>query len=271
MIRSVVGVSSISTPLVGGWLIVDGVPMFHRFCESAGHGSAPVVHVHGLAISGTYLEPTAALLADRYRTYVPDLPGMGRSMATDGTADVNGLARSLRAYCDAVGIDRAAFVGNSLGCHVIVEFARLFPQRISNAVLVSPVGGPHNRPLARVIVQMVRDALREPRSLLPIAVGDYLRCGVLRSWSMFRGMVRYPLIERLAGLSVPALVVVGRRDPLVRRSRAQALSTPSHVDAVEVAGAHALNFSSPDVIAQLAEAHIAASTAVTTSRNEQAI
>jgi pimeloyl-ACP methyl ester carboxylesterase len=37
--------------------------------------------MHGFGISGTYLEPTAALLAPHYRTFVPDLPGMGRSIA----------------------------------------------------------------------------------------------------------------------------------------------------------------------------------------------
>ena len=47
-----------------------------------------IVHVHGFGISGTYLEPTAALLAPRHRTYVPDLPGMGRSMRPDRPLDL---------------------------------------------------------------------------------------------------------------------------------------------------------------------------------------
>src|SRR5690349_2655970 len=71
-------------PLQPEWLIVDHLPMFHRHhqpSESADdHGVEAIVHVHGFGISGTYLEPTAAVLATRYRTFVPDLPGMGRSL-----------------------------------------------------------------------------------------------------------------------------------------------------------------------------------------------
>ena len=53
-----------------------------------------MVHVHGFGISGTYLEPTAALLASHYRTFVPDLPGMGRSIRPAGGLDLPGLAKA---------------------------------------------------------------------------------------------------------------------------------------------------------------------------------
>ena len=44
--------------------------------------------------------------------------------------DLPGLARALMAYCDAVGVERATLVGNSLGCPIIVEVATAFPDRI---------------------------------------------------------------------------------------------------------------------------------------------
>ena len=71
-------------PLTPGWVIVNGLPVFHRFCLDAGSDADAMVHVHGFGISGTYLEPTAALLAPHYRTFVPDLPGMGRSIRPEG-------------------------------------------------------------------------------------------------------------------------------------------------------------------------------------------
>ena len=162
-------------PLVPGWVIVDGLPVFHRVCLDAGPGADSIVHVHGFGISGTYLEPTAARLAPRHNTFVPDLPGMGRSMRPERTLDLPGLARALASYCDAVGVERATFVGNSLGCPIILEFATTFPDRIKRAVLVSPAGGPNNRPLGRALRQMAMDGPREPLSMLPIAVRDYLR------------------------------------------------------------------------------------------------
>ncbi len=148
-----------------GWLIVEGFPMYHRECRMAGPGAPAMVHVHGFGISGTYLEPTAALLTPRFRTFVPDLPGMGRSMRHDRPLDLPGLAKALVSYCDAVGVDKATFVGNSLGCPIICEIAAAFPERIERAVLVSPAGGQTNQPLGRAIGQMVLDAPREPLAL----------------------------------------------------------------------------------------------------------
>ena len=243
-------------PLEGGWVLVDGRPLFHRVCLEAGPDAAAIIHVHGFGISGTYLEPTAALLATRYRTYVPDLPGMGRSMRPPVPLDVSGLARALVSYCDAVGVERATFVGNSLGCPIIVELATTSPERIDRAVLVSPAGGPNNQPLPRAIRQMATDALREPLSLVPIAVRDYLRFGVLQGMSLFKAMTRYPTLERLPNLAVPTLVIAGARDPLVRIDRVHVLAALPHVDAVKVPGAHALNFSSPELVADLIAAHL---------------
>jgi pimeloyl-ACP methyl ester carboxylesterase len=244
-------------PLVPGWVIVDGLPVFHRTCLDAGPDADAIVHVHGFGISGTYLEPTAARLAPRHRTYVPDLPGMGRSIRPERPLDLPGLARALMSYCDAVGVETATFVGNSLGCPIIVEVATAFPDRIERAVLVSPAGGPNNRPLGRVIRQMLVDGLREPPSMLPIAVRDYLRFGVLQGRALFGAMTRYPTLERLPNLVVPTLVIVGERDPLVRIERAHVLAVLPHVDAVKVPGAHAQNYSAPELIAELVEAHAA--------------
>jgi pimeloyl-ACP methyl ester carboxylesterase len=241
-------------PLLPGWVVVDGLPMYHRYSLDAPADAPAVVHVHGFGISGTYLERTAALLAPRYRTYVPDLPGMGRSMRPEKTHDLPGLARALIGYCDAVGVDRATFVGNSLGCPIIIELTSSFPDRIERAVLVSPAGGPDTQPMGRAIRRMIADAPREPIGLLPIAVGDYLRFGLLQGWSLFKSMTAYPTLERLRNLIVPTLVVAGLRDPLVRIERVHVFSRLPHVDAVGVTGAHALNFSHPELIAGLIEA-----------------
>jgi pimeloyl-ACP methyl ester carboxylesterase len=165
--------------------------------------------------------------------------------------DIPGLATALIHYLDAVGVDRATFVGNSLGCPVIIEVAATYPQRIGRAVLVSPAGGPNNQPLPRALRQMATDGLREPPGMWPIAMRDYLRFGVPQSLSLFAAMTRYPTLERLPELVVPTLVVAGSRDPLVRQDRIHVLSALAHVQAVRVAGAHALNFSRPQPLADL--------------------
>ncbi|WP_168207525.1 alpha/beta fold hydrolase [Microlunatus elymi] len=243
-------------PLEPEWLIVDGLPLFHRMALRAGPDAPAIVHVHGFGVSGTYLEPTAALLATRYRTFVPDLPGVGRSIRPRHGLDLGGMARALVSYCDTVGVERPILVGNSLGGSIIIEFASQYPDRISHAVLVSPAGGPNNLPLVRAIRQMALDGFRESPPMLRIAVRDYLRFGVIQSLDLFKAMTHYPTLERLHHLDAPTLVVVGERDPLVNLSRAFVLATVPHVRAVKVPGAHALNHSQPEVIADLVAAHV---------------
>ena len=239
-----------------GWLIVDGYPMYHRESRSAGDDAPAIVHVHGFGISGTYLEPTAARLTKRFRTFVPDLPGMGRSMRRERSLDLPDLAKALMSYCDAVGVETATFVGNSLGCPIICEIAASYPDRIERAVLVSPAGGPTNQPMGRAIGQMALDGSREPLGMVPIAVRDYLRFGVVQSWRLFKSMTAFPTLERVRHLDMPTLLVAGARDPLVHVDRVKVFSGLPHVSAVRVPGAHALNFSAPELIAALIEAHV---------------
>ena len=241
-------------PLQPGWVVVDGMPMYHSMALDAPAGAPTLVHVHGFGISGTYLERTAALLAPKYTTYVPDLPGMGRSMRPRPPLDLQGLAEALIHYLDAVGVEQATFVGNSLGCPIIIEVASSFPERIERAVLVSPAGGPNNQPMGRAIRQMMFDAPREPVGLLPIAVGDYLRFGFIQGWDLFKSMTAYPTLDRLRNLVVPTLVIAGVRDPLLKIERVHVFSGLPHVDAVSVTGAHALNFSHPETISGMIDA-----------------
>ena len=116
--------------------------MYQRSALEAPADAPTIVHVHGFGISGTYLERTAVLLAPSYRTYVPDLPGMGRSMRPTPTHDLPALARALIHYLDAIGVERATFVGNSLGCPIIVEIATSFPDRMDRALRRSRVSAP---------------------------------------------------------------------------------------------------------------------------------
>jgi pimeloyl-ACP methyl ester carboxylesterase len=246
-------------PLVGRWTTVAGLRVFSRVAEVAGTTTAlPIVHVHGFAISGRYLEPTAACLAPHYPTYVPDLPGHGYSEKPSRPLNIPELAEALAGYLDSMGVPRAVILGNSSGCLVAAEFAHRYPERTERAVLVSPAGGTHNRPLIRGMVQLARDGLREPPSLARIAVPDYVRFGLGNSILAFRRMTRYPTLQRLSHVPVPFLVVIGSRDPLVSESQMEMiLRSPADVDVVRhVDAAHAINFSHPETLARLVDAYL---------------
>ena len=237
-----------ASALAERWTTIDGLDYFYR--ESQELPDAPaMMHLHGFGLSGRYLLPTAELLQDEFRTYVPDLPGFGRSSRPARPLDVPGLADAAVKFLDDRGIASATLVGNSMGCPVILEFAHRYPDRIDRAVLVSPAGGMHNQPLSRAMAQLSRDGGREPSSLVRVAAPDYLRFGVASTARMFRALMHYPSLERLLGLNIQTLVVLGDRDPLMpspARVKEIAGHAENHVLLVVIEGAaHAINFSHP--------------------------
>ena len=51
-------------PLKDVWTILDGLPLLYRTNASPPpDGARTIIHIHGFAISGTYLLPTASRLA----------------------------------------------------------------------------------------------------------------------------------------------------------------------------------------------------------------
>jgi len=237
------------------WTRIDGVDVFYRESPDAPPDAPVMVHLHGFGLSGRYLLPTAERLAGEYRTYVPDLPGFGRSWRAPRALDVPGLANAAARFLDDRGVERATLVGNSMGCPVILEFAYHYPERIERAVLVSPAGGIYNQPLRRAVGQLTWDGGREPPRMVRVAAPDYLRFGVPSTFKMFRALTQYPSLARLLELRVPTLVVLGDRDPLMppaTRVQEVANATDNHVLAVQIEGAaHAINFSHPDELAHV--------------------
>jgi pimeloyl-ACP methyl ester carboxylesterase len=237
------------------WTIVDGLPVFSRIAvDAAPAGATPLIHVHGFGISGSYLIPTARLLAPYYPTYIPDLPGYGRSYKPKTTLTIPELGHAMAAYMDEMGIEKANFIGNSMGCLIIIEFAHAYPDRIGKVILVSPAGGPHNQPIYRGLPQLVRDSVREPIRMYQVAVPDYLKFGLLNCFRLFHAMVHFPTIERLIELNIPALIVVGAKDPLISKERMKtALDVlPNLTMVFHTGAAHAVNYSHPEALASVA-------------------
>jgi pimeloyl-ACP methyl ester carboxylesterase len=243
-----------------GWvtddLDVEGRSVHCR--RSVGGTGVPLVHIHGFAISGAYLMPTARLLAGRWVNIVPDLPGYGLSEPRDHVLDIPALARALVAVLDALDIEQAVLVGNSMGCPIGLEVAHEAPERVDRLVLVSPAGGVQNQPLPRALAQLALDVVRESPRMVPVALPDYLRFGPVNGLRLFHELTLFPSLERLLHTPVPTLAVLGGRDPLMPspyRVREVGRLAPQHLAvAVVERAAHAVNFSHPLELAWAIEA-----------------
>ena len=100
----------------------------------------PVVFVHGLSGSWQNWLEQLPVFADRHRVIALDLPGFGHSEMPAERISIAGYARVLDALCDALDIDSAALVGNSMGGFISAELAIAYPQRVERLVLVSAAG-----------------------------------------------------------------------------------------------------------------------------------
>jgi pimeloyl-ACP methyl ester carboxylesterase len=101
-----------------------------------GGGVAAVVLLHGFPLTRDVWDVQAEALARTHRTIRPDLRGMGASGVGDGPYLMETLAGDVAAILDALGVERAAVVGHSLGGYVALAFARMFSERLTHFGLV---------------------------------------------------------------------------------------------------------------------------------------
>jgi pimeloyl-ACP methyl ester carboxylesterase len=118
------------------WVSVDGQPV--NVIE-LGAGS-PIVFVHGLSGSWPNWLEQLPVLAGEHRVIAMDLPGFGHSPMPRERITISGYARLLDGLLGELGVDAAAFVGNSMGGFISAEMAIAFPERVERLVLVSPAG-----------------------------------------------------------------------------------------------------------------------------------
>lgn len=194
-----------------------------RFRE-AGSGP-PVVLVHGLGVSADYWWRNGPPLADAgLRALAPDLPGFGRTAGPPGGLSVPEQATALLQWIDALALPAVTLVGHSISCQTAIELAARAPDRVAALVLAGPTGDPRPRRLLHQAIGLVRDVPRESLRLA-VEVGiAYLRAGPPRVWRTWWMGARHELAPLLPAVRAPGLVVVGSRDPVVRRDFARGLA-----------------------------------------------
>jgi pimeloyl-ACP methyl ester carboxylesterase len=104
-----------------------------------GDGPA-VVLVHGIGASVEYWRFTIEALRHDFRVIALDLPGCGKSERGTEIPTLAETADLLIAFLDQLGLDRASFIGNSMGGLVCLETALRHPERLDCLVLSSSAG-----------------------------------------------------------------------------------------------------------------------------------
>jgi pimeloyl-ACP methyl ester carboxylesterase len=207
----------------------------------------PVVMLHGLGATKMSLLPTVGALGAGFRCISLDLPGFGDSVKPIGARyDARYFAGAVVALLDALGIERAHLVGNSLGGRVALEVGLREPDRVGRLGLLAPsMAWRRERrwaPALRLLrpelglLQLAPERAVDPivRRLIPGGRDGWAAAGVdefLRSYRTARGRAAFYAAARQIYLEEPegddgfwprlrtlepdALFVWGRHDQLV--------------------------------------------------------
>ena len=227
----------------------------HRVSYLAEGEGSPVVLIHGVTGSCDQWSPVLDLLSERHSVVAPDLLGHGESAKPRGDYSLGAYASGIRDLVVGLGHERVTVVGHSLGGGIAMQFAYQFPERCERLVLVSSGGlGQEVHPILRAAT------LPGSELVLPFIAGNRVHAvgsavagllekvglhagpdiaemvrgyGSLRDGDTRRAFVhtlrsvidpmgqRVNATDRLyLAADMPALIVWGRRDPVIPVSHA---------------------------------------------------
>ncbi|WP_135457409.1 alpha/beta fold hydrolase [Mycobacterium sp. DL99] len=115
----------------------SGVLRYHE----AGEGP-PLLLLHGsgIGVSGwRNYRGNLGVFAEHFHCYILEFPGFGVSDPVDGHPVLTAGSSVVR-FMDALNIDSAAMIGNSMGGVVAVNVAMKYPQRVRKLVTIGGVG-----------------------------------------------------------------------------------------------------------------------------------
>ena len=214
--------------------------------NEAGQGH-PLILLHGSgagASGWSNFRPNIGVLADDFRVLAMDAPGWGRSDAA--LPQDYDHPNAVLELMDALGIEKAALVGNSMGGMTAVTFAARYPDRISHLVTMGPgafVGIPtlfgagdgpseglkvlaegYRNPTAQTMKKLVEimtydasfatDELAQERADAAVARPDHL-ANWLEGMAGGGPVRTAATVEQVMSIRTPALLIHGRDDRVV--------------------------------------------------------
>ncbi len=215
------------------------------YYEETGRGT-PVVLLHGFPFNHHLWDAQRAALGGNYRVITPDLRGHGESPAPDGPYSMDELADDVFALLDRLGIERAVWGGHSMGGYVLMAALRRAPERINAAVFVAThaqADTPERQITRRESAEL---ALKNGSGdvafgMMPVLFSTAVEGKSTMAQSIYDIMVKTPpagvagslygmaarpsSADSLRNLGIPALVVGGTEDQLVKPELIEELSS----------------------------------------------
>lgn len=223
------------------------LPHLTVYFESHGEGS-PVILLNGLGLDVAAWGPQIQALSRAHRVIAFDARGVGRTSAPPPPYSVTDMASDALSLLDALEIERAHFLGLSMGGLVAQRFAIAHPSRVRSIVLAATAA--RLPPRARHVIDLWgRMASTETapevllREQLAWAFSDAFFADERLATQVIGSLLEYPFPpspqgiagqaaacvghdtrDELSRVRAPALVLSGRDDRLLPVSASQELA-----------------------------------------------
>ena len=158
--------------------------------------------VPGLSANARWFEALAVALGESARVVALDLRGRGHSQVTPpGTYGWEAHARDIFAAADALGAERFALIGHSMGAFVAMQAAALDERnRIGRLALIDGLGVPHPDAVAAIVRGLGR--LEGAFASTGEYVAAIREAGLAKPWSAFwEGCYRYEIADVPGGVA----------------------------------------------------------------------
>ena len=231
----------------------DGVQVFY---EAAGAGSA-VLLSHGYGATSQMWKGQVDALKDEYRVITWDMRGHGQTDSPDDPAVYSEAATvdDMAAILREEGVTQAVIGGLSLGGYMSLAFYLKHPEMV-RALMLFDTGPGYRNPQARQAwneTAETRAKAFEERGLAAAGGGAEVRVSQHRSAAGLakaaRGMLAQfdaRVIESLADIKVPTLILVGAKDqPFLAATDYMTTRIPNATKVVIEDAGHAANIHQP--------------------------
>jgi pimeloyl-ACP methyl ester carboxylesterase len=216
----------------------------HYVYLEGGQGE-PLLLLHGFGADKDNFTRVARFLTPHFRVIVPDLTGFGES-ASPQQADYSPLAQAarLRDFMHALGIQNLHLGGSSMGGQIALSYAALHPAEVKSLWLLDPAGvwtAPESE-LQKIIRETGKNPLMsrnedefaatfnfvmENPPYIPRPMLNAMARGRIRNFDLeeriFSQIKADSVERRVAGMTIPALIVWGEKDRALSVDSAQIL------------------------------------------------
>ena len=188
----------------------------------AGEGT-PIVILHGLMGGLSNFEEVADYFSEKgYKIVIPELPIYTQNILK---TNVKAFARYVKDFITFKGFDRVILLGNSLGGHIALYHAKMYPEKMLGLVITgssglyeSAMGDSYpRRGDYEYIKQKAQSVFYDPKVATKEMVDEVYsmandRIKLIKTLTIAKSAIRHNMAKDLPKMHVPTCIIWGKND-----------------------------------------------------------